>query len=148
MAPRKPQIGRLWHGRTTFANAHPYQEHLRRETLPGLTAIDGFQGAYVLKHVGSDAVEFLVLTLWASEDAIHAFAGPDATLAVIPAAAEQLLEQWDERATHYEVVLASLDLLWSGTAHSVPASLVERARGEPESTRRATDLLESPRHSG
>ena len=72
-----------------------------------MTAIDGFRGAYVLKRVGNDAVEFLVVTLWASEDAIHAFAGRDAELAVIPAAAEQLLAQWDERATHYEVVLAS-----------------------------------------
>jgi heme-degrading monooxygenase HmoA len=72
-----------------------------------LTAIEGFQGAYVLKRDRNGAVEFLVLTLWASEDAIHAFAGPDAELAVIPAAAEQLLAQWDERATHYEVVLAS-----------------------------------------
>ena len=107
MAPRKPLIGRLWHGRTTFANAHPYQEHLRSETLPGLAAIDGFQGAYVLKRDGNGAVEFLVLTLWASEDAIRAFAGRDAELAVIPPAAEQLLEQWDERATHYEVVLAA-----------------------------------------
>ena len=107
MAPRKPLIGRLWHGRTTFANAHPYQEHLRSETLPGLTAIDGFRGAYVLKRVSNGAVEFLVLTLWISEDAIHAFAGRDAEVAVIPAAAEQLLAQWDERATHYEVVLSS-----------------------------------------
>ena len=70
MAPRQSQIGRLWHGRTTFANAHPYQEHLRSETLPGLTAIDGFQGAYVLKRVGDDAVDFLVLTLWASEEGV------------------------------------------------------------------------------
>ena len=109
MAPGKPQIGRLWHGRTTLANADPYQEHLRRETLPGLRAIDGFQGAYILRRDGNGVVEFLVLTLRASEDAIRAFAGRDAELAVIPAAAEQLLEQWDERATHYEVVLASLD---------------------------------------
>jgi heme-degrading monooxygenase HmoA len=107
MAPRKRPVGRVWRGRTTFANAHPYQEHLRRETLPGLTAIDGFEGAYVLKSVGDDAVEFLVLTLWTSQDAVHAFAGRDAELAVIPAAAEQILAQWDERATHYEVVLTS-----------------------------------------
>ena len=109
MAPRKRQIGRLWHGRTTFANAHPYQEHLRTETLPGLTGIGGFQGAYVLKRVDPGGVEFLVLTLWASEEAIHAFAGPDTERAVIPAAAEELLAEWDERATHYEVVFASHD---------------------------------------
>lgn len=94
-------------GRTTFANAHPYQEHLRRETLPGLQAIEGFEGAFVLRRVDGDDVEFLVLTLWASQDAIHAFAGRDAEQAVIPAAAAQVLKQWDERATHYEVALTA-----------------------------------------
>jgi hypothetical protein len=29
MAPRKRAIGRVWQGRTTFADAHAYQEHLR-----------------------------------------------------------------------------------------------------------------------
>lgn len=105
MAPRKRPVGRLWRGRTSFANAHPYLEHLRKATLPRLGEIEGFRGAYVLKRVGEDDVEFAVLTLWASQDAIQAFAGRDAERAVIPVEAEQVLERWDERATHYEVTL-------------------------------------------
>ena len=105
MGPRKRMVGRLWRGRTRFANAHPYEQHLQRETLPGLTAIEGFRGAYVLRRTDEHDVEFVVLTLWSSRDAIRTFAGRDADRAVIPAAAAQLLAEWDERATHYEVVL-------------------------------------------
>jgi heme-degrading monooxygenase HmoA len=107
MAPRKRGIGRVWQGQTTFADAHAYQEHLRTETLPGLRAIDGFAGAFVLRRVADEEVEFLVLTLWASHDAILAFAGRDPERAVIPAAATQVLKHWDERATHYEVALTA-----------------------------------------
>ena len=106
MAPRKRRVGRVWQGRTTLANAHPYQEHLRKETLPGLQAIEGFEQALVLRRVAGDDVEFLVLTLWASQDAIHAFAGQDAELAVIPQAAERVLKEWDDRARHFELALA------------------------------------------
>jgi hypothetical protein len=48
------------------------------------------------------------LTLWASREAITAFAGDDAERAVIPDVAAELLDRWDERATHYELVLVTL----------------------------------------
>jgi heme-degrading monooxygenase HmoA len=106
MVPRKHGIGRAWQGRTTFANAHAYQEHLRKTTLPGLQAIEGFEQAFVLRRITSDDdVEFLVLTLWASQDAILAFAGDDAERAVIPQAAEQVLKEWDDRARHFDIAL-------------------------------------------
>lgn len=108
MAPRKRRVGRLWRGRTSFANAHAYQEHLRKATLPAMREIDGFHGAYVLKRIDSEDVEFITLTLWASQDAIHAFAGRDAERAVIPPAAEQVLKHWDERVIHYEIALEDL----------------------------------------
>jgi heme-degrading monooxygenase HmoA len=108
MAPRKRRVGRVWRGRTTLRNAHAYQEHLRKETLPGLHAIDGFEGAYVLRRVEGDQIAFLVLTLWASQDAIHSFAGRDAERTVIPDGAASVLAHWDERATHYDVALTML----------------------------------------
>jgi heme-degrading monooxygenase HmoA len=98
-------VGRVWQGKTTLANAHAYQEHLRKETLPGLQSIEGFEVAFVLRRPQPDGVDFVVLTVWASQDAIHAFAGRDAERAVIPHAAASVLEAWDERATHYEVAL-------------------------------------------
>jgi heme-degrading monooxygenase HmoA len=89
-------------------NANAYEEHLRAETLPRLTELDGFENAFVLKRAADRGVEFLVLTLWASREAITAFAGDDAERAVIPDVAAELLDRWDERATHYELVLVTL----------------------------------------
>ena len=107
MTQRNRRVGRVWRGRTTFADAQAYQEHLRTETLPGLQAIEGFEQALVLRRVaGDDDVEFLVLTLWASEDAIHGFAGEDAERAVIPRAAERVLKEWEHRARHFELALS------------------------------------------
>ena len=106
MSPRRRLIGRLWRGRAMFANAHLYQEHLRKETLPALGDIDGFHSAYVLRRACDDDVEFLVLTFWASRNAIRAFAGRDAERAVIPPAAARLLTVWDERASHYDIALS------------------------------------------
>jgi hypothetical protein len=45
------------------------------------------------------------LTLWASLDAIRAFAGDDSELAVLPLEAERLPARFDERAVHYDVAL-------------------------------------------
>ena len=98
-------IGRLWRGRAPAANAEAYEDHVRQATLPELEAIDGFQGVYVLRRPDGAEVEFVVLTLWASEASLRAFAGADLEAAVVPPAAQQLLRGFDERASHYEVVL-------------------------------------------
>lgn len=41
----------------------------------------------------------------ASLDAVRSFAGPDAETAVVPDVARQMLVRFDERATHYAVVI-------------------------------------------
>jgi heme-degrading monooxygenase HmoA len=97
-------IGRLWHGWTTKGNAQAYQGLLLGEVLPGIGRIDGFQGAYVLKRDVPEGVEFVTLTLFASMDAVRAFAGEDYTRAVVPPEARKLLDRFDERSEHYEVV--------------------------------------------
>jgi heme-degrading monooxygenase HmoA len=105
MSAAMGDVARVWRGRTTAADADAYEDHLRTDTLRRLAALDGFKDAYLLRRTGERGVDFLVLTLWASREAIHAFAGEDAERAVIPAAAAKLLKHWDERATHYEVAL-------------------------------------------
>jgi heme-degrading monooxygenase HmoA len=51
-------------------------------------------------------VEFVVLTLWESLEAIVAFAGRDAEVAVVPEEARRMMLEHDARARHYEEVLA------------------------------------------
>jgi heme-degrading monooxygenase HmoA len=97
-------IGRLWHGWTTPENAPRYEEHLRRETFPGLRTIEGYVDGYVLRRDSGDRVDFAVLTLWESLEAIRAFAGDDYETAVVPPAARRALCGFDEQVTHYEVL--------------------------------------------
>jgi heme-degrading monooxygenase HmoA len=101
-------IARLWHGSAVRGKADDYVEHLRREVLPGLARIEGCRGAHVLRREAGDGVEFVVLTLWESMDAVRRFAGPDAETAVVAPAAQELLRAFDPTVTHYEVALSWL----------------------------------------
>src|SRR5436309_13279506 len=69
-------IARLWKGWTPRENADAYERLLRDKVLPGLRSIDGYLGGYVLRHNGDDEVEFAVVNLFESLDAVQAFAGP------------------------------------------------------------------------
>jgi heme-degrading monooxygenase HmoA len=98
-------IARHWRGRAPRERADAYEEHLRRETLPRLREIDGHAGVYVLRRELDGEVEFLVLTLWESLDAVRAFAGDDYETAVVPPEARRLLASFDEKVVHYEVAV-------------------------------------------
>jgi heme-degrading monooxygenase HmoA len=97
-------IARLWHGRTTKANADKYETLLRSEVLPGIHRVKGYHGAYLLRREMSDQVEFVTITYFDSWDAVGDFAGPDRERAVVPPAAQALLLSFDQRAVHYEVL--------------------------------------------
>ena len=99
-----PLIARHWKGVTTAANAEAYTAHLRRETFPALSRIAGFEHASIQWRGVSDGIEFLIVTVWRSLDAIKAFAGDDVEAAVVPPAAQALLSRYDDRVTHYEIV--------------------------------------------
>ena len=99
-------IARLWKGWTTLENADAYERLLREKVLPGLQGIDGYQGGYVMRQDGSDEVEFAVLNLFDSLDAVRAFAGPDYTVSVFEPEVRQLLSKVEPIARHYEVKAA------------------------------------------
>ena len=84
-------ITRAWWGRALPENADAYVAHLRADVLGQLNDIKGHRGAYVLRRPAGEGqageVEFAVLTLWDSMDAIRQFAGEDPDIAVVPPAA-------------------------------------------------------------
>jgi heme-degrading monooxygenase HmoA len=97
-------IVRSWRGRADPRKAGAYPEHFRRNVLPELRGIAGFKGAQLLRHDRAGEVEFLVLTRWASMDAIRAFAGQDVNRSVVEPEAVAALMNFDKSVTHYEVV--------------------------------------------
>ena len=100
-------IVRAWRGRASTANPDAYIEHFRRTVLPELREIEGFLGASLLRENRPQEVEFLVLTRWSSMDAVRAFAGADASRAVVEPEAVAALKDYDRTVQHYEVVEGS-----------------------------------------
>lgn len=97
-------ILRLWRGRATAAKAGDYVRHATETVFPQIRSLPGYRGAYLLRRSVGNGIEFLVLTLWASMDAVRKFAGPDPEKAVVEPAARAALSDFDETVAHYEVV--------------------------------------------
>ena len=96
-------IARLWRGWTLRENADAYERLLRERVLPGLKLLDGYRGGYILRHESNEEVEFVVMNLFESLEAVRAFAGPDYTVPVFDPEARQLLSKVEPVARHYEV---------------------------------------------
>jgi hypothetical protein len=97
-------ILRLWKAQSTVQQAEKYVEHVTQKVFPALDTIDGHRGAYLLRQAIDGAVEFVVLTLWESMDAVRKFAGVNPEKAVVGPEARAVLTDFDETVIHFEVV--------------------------------------------
>ncbi len=96
-------IARHWRGWTRTRDADAYEDLLRNRVLPGLKSVAGYRDGYVLRNDGADEVEFVVLNLFDSLEAVQLFAGPDYSVPVFEPEAKQLLSRADPVAMHYQV---------------------------------------------
>jgi len=101
-------IARHWRGWTKVGNAEAYETLLKQTVLPGLKAIDGYRGGYVLRCDGSEEAEFVVVNFFDSLDSVRRFAGPDYAVAVFEPEARKLLSRIEPTATHYEVRVSTV----------------------------------------
>jgi len=99
-------IVRAWRGYGAVADAQAYPRHLLQSVRPKLEQLAGFRGLYLLRRRDPEVIEFLVLTLWDSMEAIRAFAGEQPELAVVEPEARAALVRFDESVNHYEVLAA------------------------------------------
>lgn len=106
-------IARVWHGYTRPENADAYENQLKPELLPGISAVPGYRGSYLLRREMGDEVEFITILLVESLDHIRAVAGEQYEQAVVPDVRRKYLKRWDEKAAHYEVA----------ATHGLPAGL-------------------------
>jgi heme-degrading monooxygenase HmoA len=98
-------IARMWRGFAILGRADDYVKHLQQSVIPELHQIDGFRGIYLLRRNSPDGVEFVVLTLWESMDAICKFAGENPEVAVVAPAAQVLFREYDAKVKHFEIAL-------------------------------------------
>jgi heme-degrading monooxygenase HmoA len=96
-------IARHWRGWTRPEKADAYEALLRTQVLPGLAEIAGYKGGYILRSDGAEEVEFVVINLFESLQAVRAFAGPDYATPVFEPEARLLLSRVEPIAHHYEV---------------------------------------------
>ncbi|HZO03847.1 MAG TPA: antibiotic biosynthesis monooxygenase [Burkholderiales bacterium] len=97
-------IARLWRGvARDRGHAEAYLRHLNANVLPSLKTIEGHRGLRVLRRDEGARVEFLVMTLWDSMDAIRRFAGEHPERAVVEPEARAALAEYDDFVRHYEV---------------------------------------------
>jgi len=97
-------IFRIWKGRSSLEKSHDYVRHATETVFPELASIEGHLGAYLLRRAVDTGIEFLVLTLWDSMEAVRKFAGSEPDKAVVEPAARAALTQYDATVTHFEVV--------------------------------------------
>ena len=97
-------ISRQWRGLAKSSHADRYVEHLREETFPKLQEIPGFVSASILRRTVPDGVEFLIVTIRESIDAIQGFAGTDVETAVVPPRVQEMMVEYDNRVRHYQIV--------------------------------------------
>ncbi|HTB12738.1 MAG TPA: hypothetical protein VK752_14250 [Bryobacteraceae bacterium] len=101
-------IARHWRGWTKVDDADAYESLLKDNVLPGLKAVEGYRGGYVLRHDGPEEAEFVVVNLFDSIEAVKRFAGPDYTVAVFEPEARRLLCKIEPVAVHYEVRVSTV----------------------------------------
>ena len=102
-------IARIWHGKTSSARADAYfKEYFLETGLADYQATPGNRGVAVLRRDQAGEADFLVLTLWESEDAIRKFAGNDIDRARYYPQDTQYFEELEPNVAHYAVVIDTL----------------------------------------
>jgi hypothetical protein len=96
-------IARHWRGWTKVQDADAYEALLKDRVLPGLRGVEGYRGGYVLRHDGADEVEFVVVNMFESLDAVKRFAGENYNVPVFELEAKRLLSRMEPVAMHYDV---------------------------------------------
>jgi heme-degrading monooxygenase HmoA len=96
-------IARYWRGWTEVQDADSYEKLLKEKVLPGLKTVEGYRGGYILRDNGPQEVEFVVVNLFDSLEAVKRFAGPEYSIPVFEPEAKRLLSKIEPVARHYEV---------------------------------------------
>ncbi len=102
--PKGRTIARIWRGRTLASKADEYQKYLESTGITRVRATPGNLGVTVLRRADGDKMEFLVLSLWESLDAVKKFAGDDYQKAVLLPRDREYLLDVDPNVLHYETL--------------------------------------------
>ena len=99
-------ICRLWRGWAAPENANEYERIVRSQVIPGIEArkIPGFRHIDLMRRDLGGEIEFQTLMWFDSIDAIKDFMGEDFSVSHVPPEARAVLNSFDDRAAHFEVL--------------------------------------------
>ena len=96
-------ICRLWHGRTSRANADAYAQFLEQRAIPDYRSVPGNLDVAVLRRDEGDITHFLTVTHWESEQSIRDFAGDDVLVAKYYPEDKDYLLEFEPHVQHYAI---------------------------------------------
>ena len=97
-------IARFWQGVVEESKADEFFSFMLQTGVKALQATKGNQGVLVLRRSSEGHVEFVLISLWESFDAIRRFAGKDVEKAVYFPKDKDLLVKLEPKVQHYEVL--------------------------------------------
>lgn len=101
-------IVRIWRGVTLATKAEQYLEYLNNFVVPPCQTAEGNEGLFILKEHQGEITHFLLLSFWASDEALENFASADYSDVVKLSPEEaKLLIAFESTARHYKIVYAS-----------------------------------------
>lgn len=97
-------IARTWRGSVRARDAESYVDYLQQTGFADCGSTPGNLAVLGARRVSGERAEFLLISLWDSEQAIRRFAGEHAERAVFYPEDERFLIEREEHADHFEVV--------------------------------------------
>ena len=105
-------IIRIWRGLTAERVAAAYFEHICSTGIPAYRSTKGNLGVYVLRRTENGVAEFIVISLWASLEAVGRFTSPADVNSAVYFYEDRLYLMFQEpRVAHYELAAAEDPLI-------------------------------------
>jgi heme-degrading monooxygenase HmoA len=102
------RIARVWHGRTLNEKAEEYAAYLA-SAIPRFRTLPGNLGYQMMRETVGAETHFMVISYWASRDAIRAYAGDDIRkVRSLPRDPELLIEV-EPTVMNYDLAVVNLD---------------------------------------
>ena len=98
------RIARIWKGVAERSKADVFLDYMMKTGVKDFRLKEGNRGVYVLRRNGKKRVEFLMVSLWDSVNAIRKFAGEEIDRASYYPEDEKLLVKLEPKVKHFEVL--------------------------------------------
>ncbi len=105
-------IIRIWKGTTTLENSQQYEHLLKEVVFPGIERknVAGYHGIQLLKNVKEHSIEYITIMAFENIEAVKEFAGQDYEQSYVIDEAKALLQTYDSKAAHYELLHNSISI--------------------------------------